>query len=116
MTPGLAAMLAGLFAVPAALLWAGHRLRRRPARWRAAFWGALAGHVLAALAALVAAMLPPAEWAPDDRWRGLLGFWTLLVAPILGAALGALAARSRAAGETTSAGFQRPGTAAAPEP
>ena len=98
MTPGLVAMLAGLFAVPAALLWAGHRLRRRPARWRAAFWGALAAHVVASLVALVAAMVPPAEWAPHDRWRGFLGFWLLLVAPVLGAVAGAVARRSGASG------------------
>jgi hypothetical protein len=90
MTLGSAAMLAGLFAVPAALLWAGHRLRRRSARWRGAFWGALAAHVAVAPLAMLAAMLPPAEWSPDDRVRGFLGFWAMLVAPLLGAALGAV--------------------------
>ena len=95
MTPGLAAMLAGLFVVPAALLWAGHRLRRRPPRWRAAFWGALLAHVAVAPLAMLAAMVPPAEWAPDDRWRGFLGFWAMLVAPLLGAALGAVTTRGR---------------------
>lgn len=93
MTPGVAAMLAWLFVVPAALLWAGHRLRRRPARWRAAFWGALVAHLAIMPLAMVAAMLPPAEWAPDDRWRGLLGFWAPLVAPIVGAAIAAARAR-----------------------
>jgi hypothetical protein len=42
-------------------------------------------------------MLPPADWAPDDRWRGLLGFWAPLVGPLLGAALGAARGRRRAA-------------------
>jgi hypothetical protein len=88
-TPGLAAMLAGLFAVPAALLWAGHRLRRRGPRWRAAFWGALLAHVVIAPVAMLAAMVPPAAWAPTDRWRGLLGLWALLVGPLLGALAGA---------------------------
>ena len=93
MTPGVLAMLVWLFAVPAALLWAGHRLRRRPARWRAAFWGALVAHAAIVPVAMVAAMLPPAEWAPDDRWRGFLGFWAPLVAPLVGAAIGAARAR-----------------------
>jgi hypothetical protein len=92
-------MLLGLFGVPAALLWAGHRLRRRSAQWRAAFWGALAAHALTAPVAIVAAMLPPADWAPDDRWRGLLGFWAPLVGPLLGAALGAARGRRRAASD-----------------
>ena len=98
MTPGVVAMLAGLFAVPAALLWAGHRLRRRSARWRAAFWGALTAHAAAGLVALVAAMVPPADWAPDDRGRGFLGFWLPLVAPVLGAVAGAVVRRSDAPG------------------
>ena len=92
MTPGLAAMLAGAFGVPVALLWIGHRLRRRPPRWRGAFWGALLAHVVVAPMAMIAAMMPPAEWAPSDTLRGALGFWALLIAPIAGAALGAMAA------------------------
>lgn len=94
MTPGLAAMLAGVFIIPVLLLWAGHRLRRRPPRWRAAFWGALVGHSLFAPAAMVAAMIPPAEWSAADTMRGLFGFWSLLLAPIVGAAV-ALALRER---------------------
>lgn len=93
MTAGLAAMLAGAFGVPLVLLWVGHRLRRRPARVRGAFWGAFAGHVLAIPLATVAAMLPPAEWAPGDVLRGALGLWALLVLPLVGAGLGALLAR-----------------------
>jgi hypothetical protein len=88
-TPGVLAMLAGVFGVPAALLWAGHRLRRRSARWRAAFWGALAAHAVVAPVAMLAAILPPAAWAPDDRWRGFLGFWAPLAGPLIGAALAA---------------------------
>lgn len=90
MTPGLAAMLAGIFLVPMALLWAGHRLRRRPPRWRGAFWGALIAHVAMAPVALVAAMSPAAEWAPTDTVRGALGFWSLLVMPVLGGVVGAI--------------------------
>lgn len=90
MTAGLVAMLAGAFGVPAVLLWAGHRLRRRTPRWRAAFWGALVGHLLAMPVAVAAALLPPAAWAPGDWLRGALGFWLLLVGPAVGALVGAL--------------------------
>jgi RsiW-degrading membrane proteinase PrsW (M82 family) len=96
-TAGVAAMLLGAFVVPAVLLWAGHRLRRRPPGWRAAFWGALLGHVLAVPLAVAAAVWPPAEWAPTDVLRGGLGLWALLVLPVVGAAAGAYAARAREA-------------------
>jgi hypothetical protein len=95
MTLGLGAMLAGVFGVPLALLWLGHRVRRREAKWRGAFWGALIAHVVAAPPALVAAMFPAAEWAPTDTMRGALGFWSLLVAPVLGALFGAVIASRR---------------------
>lgn len=93
MTPGLAALLAGAFGVPLVLLWVGHRLRRRAARVRGAFWGAFTGHLLAIPLATLAAMMPPAEWAPGDVLRGALGFWALLLLPLLGAGVGALLAR-----------------------
>ena len=92
MTSGLAAMLAGAFGVPMVLLWLGHRLRRRPRRWQGAFWGALIAHLIAMPIAAVAAMTPPAEWTPGDTMRGLLGLWLLLLAPLIGAAIGATAA------------------------
>jgi len=92
-TPGLAAMLAGVFLVPTVLVWAGHRLRRRPPRWRGAFWGGLIGHILAIPIASVAAMMPPAEWAATDTLRGLFGLWLLLVAPVVGATVGSLLPR-----------------------
>jgi hypothetical protein len=92
-TIGLAALLLGLFAAPAALLWAGHRLRRRSARWRAAFWGALLAHTLAAIPTLAVALYPAAAWSSGDRWRGLLGYWSLLIAAPTGAVVGAAAAR-----------------------
>lgn len=93
MTAGIVALLAGLFVVPCVLLWLGHRLRRRPARLRGAFWGGVIGYGVAAAAALVAGMYPPAMWSGDDTIRGLLGFWLLLVAPLVGVMLGALSAR-----------------------
>ena len=88
MTPGILALLLGIFVVPLLLLWAGHRLRRRPPRWRSAFWGALAGHGLAILIGSLAAMIPPEEWAPSDLWRGLLGLWSFLLLPLIGATVG----------------------------
>ena len=88
MTAGLAAMLCGLFLAPAAMLWLGHRLRRRAPRARGAFWGAVIGHSLAAVPALVAAMIPPATWADGDVFRGFLGFWLLPLGALLGGAMG----------------------------
>lgn len=93
MTPGLMAMLLGVFVVPATLLWMGHRLRRRPPRWRSMFWGALIGHVIAAVIGLIWAMLPPEEWAATDYVRGTLAFWSFLILPIVGAFAGWLRAR-----------------------
>ena len=88
MTAGRLALLLGLFGVPVVLLWAGHRMRRRSPRWHSAFWGAVIAHVLAGLVATAVSMIPPEEWRPEHVWRGLLGFWTLLVAPLLGASIG----------------------------
>jgi hypothetical protein len=91
-------MLAGAFGIPALLLWSGHRLRRRPPRWQGAFWGALIAHVIAVPIAAVAAMTPPAEWSVTDTMRGLFGLWLLLLAPLVGGAIGAAAGgRSRRA-------------------
>lgn len=95
MTAGLAAMLVGLVVVPAALLWLGHRLRRRADVWQGAFWGALTGHLVALPLALAAALWPPAEWAPTDVLRGALGFWALALLPLVGGVLGALGRRAR---------------------
>lgn len=94
MSPGAVAMLAGLFVVPVALLALGHRLRRRTYRQRAVFWGAAIGYLVASCAALVAGMIPPESWSADDRWRGLLGFWSLLIGPAIGAVAGVAKART----------------------
>ena len=92
---GRLVLLAGLLGVPLLLLWTGHRLQRRSDARRAAFWGGLTGHLVALPLATLAALLPPAEWSPDDRTRGALGFWALLVLPALGAAVALLKARRR---------------------
>ena len=93
MTAGIAAMLLGVFVVPAGLVWLGHRLRRRPRAWRGAFWGALVGHVVAVAAGLAFGMTPPEEWGPNDRMRGAFALWSFLVLPVLGAAIGWIRSR-----------------------
>lgn len=90
MSVALVALLSGLFVVPALLLIVGHRLRRRSARVQSAFWGAIAAHILAAIAAVTFGMIPPEQWRADDFWRGAFGFWSLLIAPVIGAFFGYL--------------------------
>jgi hypothetical protein len=96
MSAGVAAMLLGIFGVPATLLWAGHKMRRRSRAWHGAFWGAIIGHLLALVIGLIAAMIPPEQWSAGDRMRGLLGLWSFLLFPALGGAAGWLRARTRA--------------------
>lgn len=85
MSAGQVALLLGLFAVPAALLYAGHHLRRK-SRWvRFVFWGALAGHTTLAVVALWYSMVPAAEWGPGDTIRGFAGFYGMLAGGIAGA-------------------------------
>jgi hypothetical protein len=93
MTAGLVALLLGIFVVPAVLLWAGHRMRRRSARWHSAFWGAVAGHLVALVVGSAAGMMPAEQWADDDTVRGALGLWSFLVLPAVGAMTGALLSR-----------------------
>ncbi len=92
MSTGHLALLLGLFAVPALLLWLGHRLHRRSARVRGAFWGGAVGHTLAMCAATVAAMYPPAAWTGGEVARGVLGFGAMLGGGLIGAVLGAFMA------------------------
>jgi hypothetical protein len=96
MSVGVAAMLLGIFGVPATLLWAGHKMRRRSRAWHSAFWGAIGGHLLALVIGLIAAMTPPEQWSAGDRMRGLLGLWSFLLFPALGGVVGWLRARTRA--------------------
>lgn len=87
MTASLMALLAGLFIVPVGLLWMGHRLRRRPAAWRGAFWGAVAGHGVGMLATAVALHYPPVLWE-DGGGRTVLVHWAMLLGALLGGAIG----------------------------
>jgi hypothetical protein len=90
MSAGVIAMLVGLFVAPAFLLWAGHQWRRTSARMRGAFWGGIIAHTVAALAASVAGMYEPAEWAASDAIRGFFGYWSMLLLFVIGAVIGAL--------------------------
>ena len=85
-------LLAGLLAAPIVLLLWAHGLRRRSARSQRAFWGAVAGHLVAIVAAVAAALARPAFWRPDDTLRGAAGFWALAALPALGARVAALRA------------------------
>jgi len=91
MTLGLVVMLVGVFAVPALLVWSGHRLRRRSSRWRSAFWGGVIGHLAALVIGSIAAMNPAEAWAPTDTWRGALGLWSFAVLPLIGGLMGMMA-------------------------
>lgn len=86
---GRIALLVGLFAVPAFLLWAGHHWRRTGPRMRGAFWGGIIAHSAAAVLATVAGVAWPVEWATDDTTRGFLGLWSMLLLSAAGAAIGA---------------------------
>jgi hypothetical protein len=89
------ALLAGLFLVPLALLALGHRLRARTTVQRGAFWGGVIGHTLALCVALTALHAPPVLWEGDVRVAA--AFWSLLLGGAMGALIGALRARARAA-------------------
>ena len=95
MSLGTVVLLAGLFLVPLLFLSLGHRWRRRSPRQRAAFWGGLAGYLVAACVAMWVGMIPAAEWSSTDTVRGALGLWSLLIAPALGAAIAAAVAKNR---------------------
>ncbi len=88
-----AALLAGLFVAPGVLLWMGHRMRDRPARWRGAFWGGVIGHTLGMLVMLAAAHFPPVMW--QGGWRAAAVYGAMLAGAVLGAAAGGMRAVRR---------------------
>ena len=98
MSLGFVVFILGLFGVPIALLAYGHRLRRRPERQRNAFWGAVIGHCVAGLLAVTLGMIPPESWTPEDMVRGFAGLWSLLLFPVVGAAIGAMRPIAQGAG------------------
>ena len=86
MSPGTFALLVGLFVIPVGLLALGHRLRRRTPVQRAIFWGGLIGYLVGSLAAMWVGMIPATEWSGTDTVRGVLGYWGLVLGPVVGAA------------------------------
>jgi MFS family permease len=88
MTVHAQVFLLGLFGVPLALLACGHRIRKRSARARRIFLGAVIGHCLAGCLAITFALTPPEAWTSDQIWRGFAGLWSLLVFPVTGAFVG----------------------------
>jgi hypothetical protein len=89
-TPHQVILLLGLFGVPLALLITGHRLKRGSWRRQHAFWGGVAGHLIALVLATWASLVPPIGWQDHDVVRGALGVWSLVVLPIVGATIGAV--------------------------
>ena len=90
MNAGIVAFLVGLYVLPLALLWLGHHLKRRSARAKRIFWGAVIGHCIAGTLALFAGMMLPEEWTTQERMRGFLGLWALLIFPLAGGIVGSL--------------------------
>jgi hypothetical protein len=90
MSAGILIFLVGLYVLPVALLWLGHHLKRRSARAKRIFWGAVIGHCIAGTLALSAGMMLPEEWTAQERVRGFLGLWSLLIFPLAGGIAGAL--------------------------
>jgi len=85
MSLNLIAFLTGLFVIPIWLLWLGHKLRRRSRRGRRVFWGAVVGYCIAGTLAVIGGMIPPEAWVSGETIRGLVGYWGMLVVPVLGA-------------------------------
>jgi hypothetical protein len=95
MSLGIVVFLVGLFGVPIALLATGHKLRRRSPRVRAMFRGAVIGHCIAGVVAVVWGMIPPDAWEPTETARGFAGLWSLLLLPVVGGLVSGLTTRSR---------------------
>ncbi|HEX6041689.1 hypothetical protein [Longimicrobium sp.] len=91
------ALLTGLFIAPVALLWMGHRLRRRSAAWKGVFWGAVTGHALGMLVTVAALHYPPVPWG-DGGGRPVLVHWAMLLGAVLGGAMGWTAGARRRGG------------------
>lgn len=87
------ALLAGLFGVPAALLYLGHHLRKRSRTRSRVFWGGVFGYMVGAVLALVAGLAPPEQWSSGEVLRGFFGLWGPLVFPLIGGLVGFANAR-----------------------
>jgi hypothetical protein len=80
----------GLYVVPLAILALGHGLRRRSARARAAFWGAVVGYGVGALVTSAITVLPPYYWGGGSVLRELVVHWSLVIPTVIGLLVGAL--------------------------
>jgi len=90
MSVSMLALLLGLFVVPAIALALGHRIAKRPARQRGAFWGVVIGHTVAMLVATAAALYSPVKWSAADVARGAVGLWGMLLLGVVGGVIGYL--------------------------
>jgi hypothetical protein len=90
---GSSAFTIGLYVAPLALLALGHGLRRRSARARAAFWGAVIGYGIGAIVTAVITVLPPYYWGGGSVLRELVVHWSLVVPTAVGLLLGGLTAK-----------------------
>lgn len=96
MSAGILVFLVGLYVLPLGLLWLGHHVKRRSERARRVFWGAIIGHCIAGTLAVIAGIMFPEEWTAQERIRGFLGLWSLLIFPVAGGIVGAIRNPSRA--------------------
>jgi hypothetical protein len=90
---GSSVFTVGLYVAPLVLLALGHGLRRRSARARGAFWGAVIGYGLGAIITSVITVLPPYYWGGGSALRELVVHWSLVVPTAVGSLVGALKAR-----------------------
>jgi hypothetical protein len=93
MSLGILVFIVGLYGLPIALLAWGHKIRKLSPRSRRAFWGAIIGHCIAGVVAVVWGMIPPESWTSEETLRGFFGLWALLLLPLAGGAAGALTTR-----------------------
>lgn len=86
MTGSRLALVAGLFIVPAVLLWLGHHLRRATPTRRRVFWGATIGYLAGMLITLVAIHYPAVLWEGGD-WRTAVVHWGMVIGAVVGSAV-----------------------------
>ena len=84
------ALLLGLFAAPAVLLYYGYRFRERSEPARRRFWGGVTGHVLGMLVATAAMLAPPIGWVAGGTARHLAVHWSMLAGFLIGLLIGPL--------------------------
>ncbi len=87
MTIYTVALLAGLFAAPAGLVWYGHRMRALAPRERAVFWGGVTGNTIAIVALTIVLLASPVQWH-ESGMRSMIVHWALLAGTLAGAVMG----------------------------